>query len=143
MKYNKIKALDQIRSYFLVLSSCLILLFSCQSNRGLLEHPTKNAEGVESCSSVSSQDLQAFLKKHQEIRELVFFASWCRECLKRLNESSVNDAVFVGVFDDFDRINRVMESSKAIKADRCFYDMDGTIAQKYSLKSLPTKIPVQ
>lgn len=75
--------------------------------------------------------------KTKQAEEIIFFASWCSQCMDKL--ISARDAekkfVLVSIWDSLERSNEVINYLK-LSESTCIFD-SGDIARAYKVKSLP------
>lgn len=110
-------------------------LFSYGIVLGLVVVATVGAQAQEPCRSVDARELRDLLTEKSQIQEIVFFASWCSACQDHLAVAAKNGrSIAVGVFDDKDRYNRVMDHFPGVA---CYYDRDGSVVDQYNVSHLP------
>lgn len=84
------------------------------------------------CPKTSFEDLKSRLKGRGEI-SIVFFASWCVSCKPHLEQKHGEDTVFVAVFDEQERAEKVLRS---FSVERLCFTSDG-IGEALEVRSLP------
>lgn len=91
------------------------------------------SKGWAECAPMNLSELKksGLLKKGTP---LVFFASWCFDCKKGLEEAK-KDSLAIALFDDKERAEKVyaLTQSKAT----CIYDRDESIGQGFQVHALP------
>lgn len=87
------------------------------------------------CRAVNAQELKAYLAANPAVRELVFFAAWCKDCKGRLEAAGTEQAV-VAVFEEQDRAGRIWQQVNQQKSP-CFFDRDESVARAWAVSSLP------
>jgi hypothetical protein len=87
------------------------------------------------CRAVNAQELKAYLAANPAVRELVFFAAWCRDCKGKLEAAGPEQAL-VAVFEEQDRAARIWQQVNKQKSP-CFFDRDESVARAWSVSSLP------
>lgn len=78
----------------------------------------------------------------KNVRNLVFFASWCQSCVESIKGADLSKDVFIAVFDEKKKAESALsfvlkeKSQKAI----CFFDKDSELAKLHDVTNLPAAV---
>lgn len=92
------------------------------------------------CRVVDAAELKAALAEKPEMKEIIFFAAWCKDCKDKLAAAGERQTV-VAVFEDKERAERVWRSVNKTKSP-CFVDRDDSIAKAWGVSGLPFSLPL-
>ena len=94
------------------------------------------------CAGTTAEQLQKKLQA-EPVEQLVFFASWCLSCRIHLRPDLLKTSYFIAVFDEQKAADQAFKTVLgATNLSRCLWDQDGSIAEFYSVKSLPATRPM-
>lgn len=93
--------------------------------------------GEAACKILSLDEFAKVLTP--EVKQIVFFASWCKGCEAHLTPEFGKNSIFVATSDDRSKAERVLQSRFGKEADSitCVFDEDESLAKKYGAKFLP------
>ena len=82
-------------------------------------------------------------KERAQGLEVVFYASWCRDCLVHLKEARVGKTFLLATFDEFDRAIQVLSDLKIDPKIPCGWDRSLEIVKNLGVSSLPKTLDWQ
>lgn len=88
-----------------------------------------------SCQPINGAGLRAYLDSHPDVKGIVFFAAWCRDCKGKL-ESAGKEEVLVAVFESQKRADQIWNDVNK-RRNPCFIDINDSVAESFGVKSLP------
>lgn len=89
-----------------------------------------------SCPPITPEKLQKIIElEHQ--KKIIFFSSWCLDCLAHLKKADVKKDIFVAAFDKPERAAATLEKLRIIP-ERCFFDSG--LTKKYMIKKVPSEV---
>lgn len=96
------------------------------------------ARASNSCPAATPEQLK-YLIDDVKPRKLVFFSSWCSDCLVHLNspETRENDIIFIAAFDKPGRAEKTLDKL-GLQVKHCLYDKG--ITKHYGIKKVPAEI---
>jgi hypothetical protein len=94
------------------------------------------------CSEVSFPEFQKKLNSHSRPVTLIFFSTWCSECLVELKKAQNNQShmpsILIAEHDTLERVNRNLNKLKIPL--ECYLDADEKIQNFYGIDSIPNQV---
>lgn len=96
------------------------------------------ALAANSCPAATPAQLNELIANAKP-RKLIFFSSWCSDCLVHLNAPETRDdsIVFIASFDKPGRAEKTLDKL-GLQVKHCLYD--NGITKLYGIKKVPTEV---
>lgn len=89
-----------------------------------------------SCPPTDVKALQQLIATHKP-KKLMFFSSWCSDCLSHLKSSEAEGVILVAAFDKQQKAEKTLDKLK-IRARVCVFD--NGLARHYGIKTVPAEV---
>jgi len=139
--------MERLASLKMNINNLLILATLSAVNSGVKARALEIAKGQPrvSCFDSTLGELEARIKQ-KNIKNLVFFASWCLSCKKHILEADIETTLFVVAFDKVDSAVSALNSlilPEKRKNVLCELDRTEKITKFYRVKSLPYRLSLE
>ena len=97
---------------------------------------TGNAQSAVACEKKKVGQVESWRTQHPKGR-VIFFASWCSQCVAHLKEYRPGEDLFVLAFDEQESGVRALSAVVGEIKVLCYWDYKNGIVDRYGVKSLP------